>query len=389
MKRMKRLRMKTRVTCVLTIFAVLALETTALWPVRVEAAITLDPTNPANFKSDGNQTITPGAVLTFTDQSVSDFALLFGNDADAVPGVDLDVVATFQVMQTLPSNADAGNRVVINDGVNKAAIAACIIQNGVNGIGLLSQGSASDPASYPVFVAADWQAAPVTVRLRRYANGDAELIEVNGVAPSTRALLTADKLPGPTRAGGTVELGAASPEARCTVEYSAFRSERVVIPVAGKLSFTRFRLHDSDSVDRIQLRADYTLGSGSDGINPAAEPVTIKLSTPVGGQFYPSPDFNPLNGFNVQGSLGKRRWTLNDSERARTGVERLVFDENPNNSGSVFLRDFRAGLADADFSTVNVEITIGTGATADKLTGTASLVQKPAGSGSWRLASEP
>jgi len=67
----------------------------------------------------------------------------------------------------------------------------------------------------------------------------------------------------------------------------------------------------------------------------------------------------------------------------------VVFDEDPNNSGSVFLRDFRASLADADFSTVNVEITIGTGATADKLTGTASLVQKPSGSGSWRLANEP
>jgi hypothetical protein len=229
----------------------------------------------------------------------------------------------------------------------------------------------------------------VTVRLRRYANGDAELVEVNGIAPSPRAVLTVDKLPGPTRAGGTVELGTASVEARCTVAYSAFRSERVVIPVAGKLNFTRLSLNDADSSDRIRLRADYTLGSGSDGINPGVEPVTIKLSTPAGGQFYPSPDFNPLNGFDVQGVAGKRRWTLNDSERARTGIERLVFDENPNNSGSVFLRDFRANLADADFSTVNVEITIGTGATADKLTGTASLVQKPAGSGSWRLANEP
>jgi hypothetical protein len=162
----------------------------------------------------------------------------------------------------------------------------------------------------------------------------------------------------------------------------------VVIPVAGKLNFTRLRLRDADSVDRIQFRADYTLGSGSDGINPAVEPVTIKLSTPVGGQFYPSPDFNPLSGFNVQGALGKRRWTLNDSERARTSIERLVFDENPNNNGSVFLRDFRTNLADADFSTVNVEITIGTGAAADKLTGTASMVEKPAGSGSWRLSSE-
>lgn len=388
MKRIKRLRMKTRVTCVLTIFAMLALETTALWPVRVEAATTLDPTNTANFKQDGTQPITPGSVLLFDDQSVSDFCVLFANDGDAAAGVEVDLIATFKVRVTTRLNADVGSRVVINDGQTKAAIAAAVVINGVNGVGLLSQGAASDPASYPVFVAADWQAAPVTVRLRRYANGDAELVEVNGIAPSPRALLTADKLPGPTRPATTVEFGAGSLEAQCTVEFSAFRSERVVIPVAGKLSFTRLRLRDADSVDRIQFRADYTLGSGSDGINPAVEPVTIKLSTPVGGQFYPSPDFNPLNGFNVQGAVGKRRWTLNDSERARTGIERCDFDENPNNSGSVFLPDFRASLADADFSTVNVEITIGTGAAADKLTGTASMVEKPAGSGSWRLSSE-
>jgi hypothetical protein len=32
-----------------------------------------------------------------------------------------------------------------------------------------------------------------------------------------------------------------------------------------------------------------------------------------------------------------------------------------------------------------VEIIIGTGVTADRLTGTASLVEKPAGSGRWSL----
>jgi len=106
-----------RILLTLTLILVLA-------TAPVEAAITLDPTNPANFNSEGNQTITPGAVLTFTDQSIGDFALLFANDADAVPGVNLDVIATFQVLSTIPINADAGNRIVINDGLNKAAIAA-------------------------------------------------------------------------------------------------------------------------------------------------------------------------------------------------------------------------------------------------------------------------
>jgi hypothetical protein len=356
-----------------------------LWPWRVEAAILLNPQDPSNFTQEGTQSFTPGTVLTLTDGSVSDFIAFFAPDGDASPGVAVDVVATFQVLSTAPVNADAGNRVVINDGQTRSAIAACIIKNGINGIGLLSQGSPTDPASYPVFVAVDWQAAPVTVRLRRTATGDAELVEVNGVAPSPRALLTFDKAPGVTRTFPSFEFGCASVEAKCTVAYSAFRSELVVNPVAGKLSVTHLRLRDSDSVDRIQIRADYTLGTGSNGINPAVEPVTIKLSTPAGGQFYPSPDFNPLNGFDVQGNVGKRRWKLNDAERLRTGIEQCHFDEDPNNSGGFFLRDFRTNLVDADFSTVNVEITVGTGAAEDKLTGTANLVERPFGSGKWRL----
>jgi hypothetical protein len=353
-------------------------------------ATTLDPTNPfGNFKQDGTQTVTPGPVLAIADQNVGDFAVLFATDFDATAGTELDVVATFQVLSTLPNNADAGNRVAINDGTH-AAIAACVIQNGVNGIGLLSTGSTSDPTSYPVFVAVDWQAAPVTIRLRRTATGDAELIEVNGVAPSPRALLTADKAAPQTRPGTTVEFGAASPEARCTVNYIAFRSEKVAQPVAGKLNCTRLRLNDADSTDRVRFRADYTLGTGSNGIDPTTEQVTLKLST-AAGQFYPtSPDFNPLTGFDVKGVVGKRRWTLNDATRTTSGIEQLAFDEDPASgsggppTGAVVLRDLKTTLATMDFSTVNLEVTVGT----DKLVGTATMVEKPAGSGKWRLKSE-
>jgi hypothetical protein len=360
-----------------------------LWLPAAHASpgTTLDPTNPtANFTKEGTQPHTPGAVLTLTDDSIGEIVAFFANDVDAAPGVEADVVATFRVLSTTRNNADVGNRVVINDGQARAAIAACIVRNGIRGIGILGQGQASDPASYPVVVEpVDWETKDVTVRLRRTATGDAEIVEVDGVAPNPRALLAANLLAGKTRNGATVEFGAASPEAKCTVEYAAFRSERVAQPVAGMLTFTRFRLRDTDSVDRIRFRADYALGSGSNGIDPAAEPVTIKLSTPGAGQFYPSPDFNPLNGFDVHGRVPKRRWTLNDAERARTDIERLVFDEDPNNSGGVFLRDFRTNLADFDYSTVNVEITIGTGAAPDRLTGTANLVERPPGSGKWRL----
>src|SRR5438552_1058432 len=93
------------------------------------ATTVLDPQDPSNFRQDGSQTATPGTVLTLANSSNGDIILLFAPDPDAVAGLDLDVVATFQLANPIPAGADAGNRVVINDGQGKAAIAACIFQN--------------------------------------------------------------------------------------------------------------------------------------------------------------------------------------------------------------------------------------------------------------------
>jgi hypothetical protein len=167
-------------------------------------------------------------VLRLIDTSSADRIVFFRIDACAALGRDCDVVATFQVMQAGPNDVDAGNRVVINDGISRSARATCVVIDGVRGIGLQSQGEPSAPTSYPVFVPVDWL-APVTVRLRRYANGDAELIEINGAAPDPRALLSADQLADKTRSGGTVEFGVGTPvEPECTVEYAAFWSELTV-----------------------------------------------------------------------------------------------------------------------------------------------------------------
>lgn len=78
-----------------------------------------------------------------------------------------------------------------------------------------------------------------------------------------------------------------------------------------------------------------------------------------------------------------------ESAITRTGIEQLVIDEDPNNMGGIFLRDVATSLDDVHFGSVTAEITIGTGATADKLTGTAQLVEKQFGSGNWRFHREP
>jgi hypothetical protein len=226
---------------------------------------TLDPGNPGNFTREGQQPAIPGAVLRLIDTSSSDRIVFFANDACAGLGRDCDVVATFRMIQAIPNNVDAGNRVVINDGISRAAIATCVVISGVRGIGLLSQGQPSDASSYPVFVPVDWETVPITIRLRRYANGDAELIEINGAAPNPRALLLAGQVAGKTRAGGTVEFGVGSPpEPECTVEYAAFRSE----PTATSVE------EGSAPGDEPFLRVVP---------NPSRDEVTIRFSLPTVG----------------------------------------------------------------------------------------------------------
>src|SRR5258708_2816275 len=54
-----------------------------LCPRLVKAAVVLDPNDPANFKQGGTHPVTPGSVLRFDDESVSDYAVVFCQRADA------------------------------------------------------------------------------------------------------------------------------------------------------------------------------------------------------------------------------------------------------------------------------------------------------------------
>jgi hypothetical protein len=76
---------------------------------------------------------------------------------------------------------------------------------------------------------------------------------------------------------------------------------------------------------------------------------------------------------------------LIDSECARTGIEQLIIDEDPNNTGTIFFRDMRTDVGTGPFTNVTAEFVVGTDAAADRLTGAATLIEHPAGSGRWRL----
>ncbi len=324
-----------------------------------------------------------GTIVQFSDASNFDVCAMFTPNSCAGSGHDVDVVATFQVRTHTPVNADGGFRIIINDGFTRAAIATCAILNFRWVIALAGSGSMIDPATYPVYADVNWAGSVVSLRLRRYADGGAELIEVNGVAPSPRVYLPGDQVASRTRAGATFEIGCMSFEGLTDVDVTEFYAEMPPTPIMGAIKFTDFRIRDTDSADRLRFRADFTLGAGSDGIDPGTELVAVRLSTPSYGQFYPAPaaDFNPLSGFDVHGRTPRRRWSLNDAERTRTGIERLDFDENANQTGAIILRDLRTSLPPLDYSTVTVMVDSGF----NLFTDTIQLVEQRAGSGQWRL----
>lgn len=67
----------------------------------------------------------------------------------------------------------------------------------------------------------------------------------------------------------------------CTIDTAG----QTVVPesaIAGALRFTRFRLFDAESADQLAFRGDFTLGAGTNGIEPTTEPARI-LATPATG----------------------------------------------------------------------------------------------------------
>ena len=217
---------------------IVLLAMTVLSPTPTGAAIRLDTNDISNFTQFGQPPSTSMSVLKFSDPSPGDVSALVVNDPDAAPGGNLDLRVSFQVRSTTPNGADGGFSVVINDGQSKAAIATCAVLNNQRVIALRGPGQGSDAATYPVFVVVDWLVGPVALKLRRWADGSAEILKVNEASPNPRVFLQGDQVPGRTRTGATVEFGCFSVEGLCDADVTQFSTEipvhpQAIVPVIG------------------------------------------------------------------------------------------------------------------------------------------------------------
>lgn len=109
--------------------------------------------------------------------------------------------------------------------------------------------------------------------------------------------------------------------------------------------------------DIVKVQGEFVLGLASDGIDPATQPVSLRLLVPPGDRVYPAgTDFMPVTGF-VPTRTG---WTLSRAEKRRTGLQAFDIKRTAEPGRFTFdLVDRRTHLADRDYSVVWIELTIG------------------------------
>lgn len=143
------------------------------------------------------------------------------------------------------------------------------------------------------------------------------------------------------------------------------------------MAISQLQIRASGATEKVQAQGSFQLAGASDGINPATQPVSLRLSTP-GGQFYPPVGGNlmPINGFDVTPT----GWAISAAERQRTGLQSFVIDRTA--TGYTFsLVDTRVALPTLDYSSVRIELVIGN----DAGNATVGLINNPVGSGAWQL----
>src|SRR3972149_1243025 len=90
--------------------------------------IVLDTNDISGWTKEGGQAIiTSSFAINFNDTSENDLARLYMSAPDAAKGNSFDLFASFQVGAFLQDGADTGVRFIINDGVDRSAIAAATI----------------------------------------------------------------------------------------------------------------------------------------------------------------------------------------------------------------------------------------------------------------------
>ena len=331
-----------------------------------------DPTR-AGWTKEGNGTFQVGTPLGVTDPSTApgDFVNFFFSDPSLFSG-DIVLTPHFTIGAAglgVAPDGNTGIHVTISDGVKM--VRAYVFTNG--GIFRVALALAGGGYSNGFTLAG----STLDFTLIRSRNGNGTLSVSNpvvGGTPLAETILATDLADASRQGVMRLEFGSA-PEvpASNAVNWDTLGLPRNVdFPIG--LTVDEMRLKD-DNNDKVRFRAAFTLGAGSDGINPVTEPITLMMSNAI-GQFYSAN--LPAGSFDLKRNDRPVRWALTDAARQSTGIERfdILLDKK-----EIFFVDRRTTLPSGSFANVSLTLVIGN----DSGTGSVMLVEKPAGSGRWSL----
>ena len=133
-------------------------------------------------------------------------------------------------------------------------------------------------------------------------------------------------------------------------------SATTIAVAAGGLLAPRVSLA-AETDDIVKVQGRFLLAAAGTGIDPATQPVSLRLLVPPGARVYPSgTDFMPITGF-VPTAGG---WALSRAEKTRTGLQAFDITRTDQPGGYTFnIVDTQTPVAARDYSVVVVELTIG------------------------------
>ena len=361
----------------LLVGGVAALELLQMGPFASVASaspgITLDPSiDPLlqGYLSDGTGDYATGARLIVNDTSPVDHRTFFRAEPSiASSAVAVDI--TIQMLAsglTLVNGQDSGVRAILSEGPGGFEIAAALVDRGAGDrrVCLVTAGG-----GFSQGLPFEWTLEQ-TVRLER--NPDPNRRAVLTVAGQPSEVLTDVDLPPARRPVPNFEFGCSIDPATSIALFGPIPPRQLTFPIA--ITPTRCDLSPNAS-EKAFVEGTFTLGAGSDGIDPVADQVALRLFKPDGSGIYPvGTDKMPAA---VQATADG--WAITAAEKTRTGIENFTIMKtaDPRQFGYKLV-DTKTGLLQSDYGRVTLELIIGNDS------GRVDMSLTRASNGLWRLA---
>jgi hypothetical protein len=302
------------------------------------------------YTRDGNQPFsvdTAARRLAINDESVTDRCFLFKACPDIPTNeITVDVLMKIGPNGFAPSGENTGVHVVLAEGNGTNGITGREIRVACLQVGIERRlALQASNGTYTPGILHDWLIEQ-QFQIRRSAFGEATL-ESGALSDS----LSHDRLAPTTFDTATFGLGCALNEAKAVPTFGPIGD-----PEPAQITPTLVQLFPNGA-EKVAVEGTFAIDATSNGIDPAAEDVALRLHFPAGNRIYPVDGtdtmpvaFEPMSG----------GWRITAAGKQRTGIQDFEIFMTGDPSVFVFkLVDTKTGLPSADYHTVRLALEIG------------------------------